>query len=158
MAILGSVIASGGATSETSDRSSIATQYQIPGDPEWNETIKVIERVVGRRRGTEPGLFVLFQELDKVALNDLFVLRTLSDPCARTEVINCGALSNEMAKPAIEMAVEARKVAMENEKARRGQEDARNSRIIALGGLAVSFVSLILSGLTFLRTRASATV
>jgi hypothetical protein len=94
-------------------------------------------------------LKIIFEQLIVRPDADLFVLKSSEEPCLLEELIFCRLIPSEKVKPFIEAALAYKQDAQ-------SREMSRGNNLISVGGLLVSFFSLIVAGLSFAyRKRAS---
>ena len=103
--------------------------------------------------GNKMALERVTQDLMRSRLEDLYVLKVLPLPCMQANLIDCTGLENHQVKGVVDIAIEARNALQSErrEEARAAQvrNDAWISRAMALGGIGISFCSLLVSGLTY---------
>jgi hypothetical protein len=90
----------------------------------------------------------IFDELVLSSDADLFVLKSSDDPCLLGELIFCRALPSEKVKPFIEAALAFKQTAQ-------AQEFSLRNNLISVGSLCVSFLGLVIAGLSFVYRKKS---
>lgn len=84
----------------------------------------------------------IFGELVARRDSDLFVLKSSEDPCLLEEMIFCRLIPSEKVKPFIEAALAFKQDAQSR------QMSVKNN-LVSFGSLVVSFIGLIIAGLSF---------
>jgi hypothetical protein len=73
---------------------------------------------------------------------DLFVLKSSDDPCLLEDLIFCRGIPSEKVKPFIEAALAFKQAAQ-------AREMSSRNNLISVGSLCVSFLGLVIAGLSF---------
>ena len=84
----------------------------------------------------------IFDQLVGSSDADLFVLKSSDDPCLLNDLIFCRAIPSEKVKPFIEAAFAYKQVAQ-------ARDMSLKNNLISVGSLCMSFLGLIIAGLSF---------
>jgi hypothetical protein len=84
----------------------------------------------------------IFDELVHSSDADLFILKSSDDPCLLEALLFCRLIPSEKVKPFIEAALAFKQAAQ-------AREISLKNNLISLGSLLVSFIGLIIAGLSF---------
>jgi hypothetical protein len=91
----------------------------------------------------------IFDELVVSSDADLFVLKSSDDPCLLNDLIFCRMIPSEKVKPFIEAALAFKQTAQ-------SQEISWRNNLVSVGSLCVSFLGLVIAGLSFAYRKKSA--
>lgn len=127
------------------------TEEEAKKNKEWCSSIADFYRRAAERRAeqqpeSQKDIFRrLLVELVGLSMEDLYLLKA-GDPCGYPEILQCRGVQSANLKPFVENALDLQKETM-------ARRESQISRVISVGGVAISLSSLLISVLSFRRKK-----